>query len=93
MIKSFKHKGLEAFFESANYAGINPAHASKLKHQLAQLNQATQAIHMKIPGWNLHLLSGTVAGGQFGSMATGNWRLTFAFEGKNAILVNYQDYH
>ncbi|MGC2163427.1 MAG: type II toxin-antitoxin system RelE/ParE family toxin [Silvibacterium sp.] len=23
----------------------------------------------------------------------GNWRLTFAFEGSDAILVDYQDYH
>ncbi|MFZ1766896.1 MAG: type II toxin-antitoxin system RelE/ParE family toxin [Candidatus Nitrotoga sp.] len=23
----------------------------------------------------------------------GNWRLTSAFEGEDAILVNYQDYH
>jgi len=23
----------------------------------------------------------------------GNWRLTFAFEGQDAILVDYQDYH
>nr|WP_231858717.1 type II toxin-antitoxin system RelE/ParE family toxin [Xenorhabdus nematophila] len=23
----------------------------------------------------------------------GNWRLTFRFEGEDAILVNYQDYH
>ena len=23
----------------------------------------------------------------------GNWRLTFAFEGEDAILVDYQDYH
>jgi toxin HigB-1 len=24
---------------------------------------------------------------------SGNWRLTFAFEGKDAILVDYRDYH
>jgi len=24
---------------------------------------------------------------------SGNWRLTFAFEGEDAILVDYQDYH
>jgi proteic killer suppression protein len=24
---------------------------------------------------------------------SGNWRLTFAFEGSDAILVDYQDYH
>nr|WP_256445180.1 type II toxin-antitoxin system RelE/ParE family toxin [Verticiella sp. GG226] len=23
----------------------------------------------------------------------GNWRLTFTFEGQDAILVDYQDYH
>ena len=22
-----------------------------------------------------------------------NWRLTFTFEGKDAVLVDYQDYH
>jgi proteic killer suppression protein len=24
---------------------------------------------------------------------SGNWRLTFRFEGEDAILVDYQDYH
>jgi toxin HigB-1 len=24
---------------------------------------------------------------------SGNWRLTFKFEGEDAILVDYQDYH
>ena len=23
----------------------------------------------------------------------GNWRITFAFEGENAIAVDYEDYH
>ncbi|AXR62887.1 hypothetical protein DQM68_19775 (plasmid) [Leptospira mayottensis] len=23
----------------------------------------------------------------------GNWRITFEFEGENAILVDYEDYH
>jgi proteic killer suppression protein len=24
---------------------------------------------------------------------SGNWRLTFLFEGEDAVLVDYQDYH
>lgn len=24
---------------------------------------------------------------------SGNWRITFAFEGKDAVLVDYEDYH
>ncbi len=27
------------------------------------------------------------------SPRSGNWRLTFAFESSDAILVDYQDYH
>jgi len=31
--------------------------------------------------------------GHWAVKVNGNWRLTFAFEGQNAILVDYQDYH
>jgi proteic killer suppression protein len=27
------------------------------------------------------------------SSVSGNWRLTFGFEGKHAVLMDYQDYH
>lgn len=35
MIKSFKHKGLEQFFESGTTRGIQSNHAQKLRMQLA----------------------------------------------------------
>lgn len=41
MIKNFAHKGLEAFFTTGSKAGIQAAHAARLKRQLAQLNQAS----------------------------------------------------
>jgi proteic killer suppression protein len=31
--------------------------------------------------------------GHWAVRVSGNWRLKFAFEGENAILVDYQDYH
>jgi len=31
--------------------------------------------------------------GHWAVRVSGNWRLTFAFEGEDAILVDYQDYH
>ena len=31
--------------------------------------------------------------GHWSVTVSGNWRLTFAFEGEDAILVDYQDYH
>jgi proteic killer suppression protein len=30
---------------------------------------------------------------QYAITVNGNWRLTFMFEGDDAVLVNYQDYH
>ena len=47
---------------------------------------------MAVPGWNLHELNGTLAG-HWSVPVNGKWRMTFRFEGENAILVDYQDYH
>ncbi len=44
------------------------------------------------PGWKLHALKGGLKG-HWAVWVDGNWRLTFTFEGPNAILVDYQDYH
>jgi proteic killer suppression protein len=47
---------------------------------------------MNIPGWDLHLLKNKLAG-HYSISVNGNWRMTFKFEGEDAILVDYQDYH
>jgi len=67
-------------------------HANKLNEQLTVLNAATKPEHMNIPGWNLHPLRGELAG-HWAVSVNGNWRLTFSFDGEDAILVDYQDYH
>ncbi len=92
MIKTFRHKGLQSFFESGSKAGIQPAHAPRLKRQLTRLDLSKKAEDMNVPGWRLHALTGNLAG-HFSVTVSGNWRLTFMFEGENAVLVDYQDYH
>lgn len=92
MIKSFRHKGIESFFQGGSKAGIQPKHAEKLRNQLFALDNARQAQDMNAPGWRLHRLRGDLAG-HWSVDVSGNWRLTFAFEGDDAILVDYQDYH
>jgi proteic killer suppression protein len=92
MIRSFRHKGIEAFFLSGSKARIQAAHAKPLRLQLTRLNAAIAPGDMNSPGWRLHPLKGNLAG-HWSVDVTGNWRLTFAFEGQNAILVDYRDYH
>ena len=73
-------------------AGIQPAHASRLANQLLALNAATKASSMNIPGWHLHALQGKLMG-HWSVRVDGNWRITFRFEGEDAVLVDYRDYH
>ncbi|MBS4095886.1 MAG: type II toxin-antitoxin system RelE/ParE family toxin [Sulfuricella sp.] len=89
MIKSFQHKGLERFFSTGSKAGIQPHHAVRLRIQLTMLDKARQPADMNAPGWRLHPLSN----GHWSVWVNGNWRMTFTFEGKDAVLVDYQDYH
>ena len=45
-----------------------------------------------LPGLGLHPLKGKDRG-RWSVWVSGNWRVTFAFEGNDAIDVDYEDYH
>ena len=92
MIKSFRHAGIEKFYLTGSKAGIQAAHEKKLRRLLSQLDVASSAQDMNLPGWRLHGLNGALAG-HFSVWVNANWRLTFTFDNQNAILVDYQDYH
>lgn len=92
MIKNFRHKGVQRFFETGATAGIHAAHAARLSRQLLALNAARSSQDMDLPGWRLHALKGDLAG-HWSVKVSGNWRLTFTFVGEDAALVDYQDYH
>ncbi len=92
MIKSFRHRGIEAFFSKGSKAGIQPHHAARLGRQLKHLDRSKCPDDMNLPGWRLHALTGSLSG-HWSVWVNGNWRLTFAFEGEDATLVDYQDYH
>jgi proteic killer suppression protein len=47
---------------------------------------------MDIPGWRLHPLTGNLTG-HWSLSVSGNWRLAFVFNGTDADIVDYQDYH
>jgi proteic killer suppression protein len=93
VIESFKHAGLKRFFQSGDLRGIQPAHAKKLFAQLSALDVAKDPVSLPRPtGWKLHKLKG----GRkevFSMWVSGNWRLTFSFNGDAFILLNYEDYH
>jgi proteic killer suppression protein len=92
VIKTFRHRGIKRFFEDGSKAGIQPKHADRLRILLTTLNLASTPLDMNRNGWDWHRLKGELKG-HWSVRVDGNWRLTFTFEGEDAILVDYQDYH
>ncbi len=91
VIQSFRYAGIEKFFSSGSKVGIQAKHATKLALQLFALNRARFPQDMAAPGWDLHPLRGTMKG-HWSIRVSGNWRLIFAFEGQDVVLVDYVDY-
>ncbi|MGP8251822.1 MAG: type II toxin-antitoxin system RelE/ParE family toxin [Terracidiphilus sp.] len=92
MIRTFRHRGLEKFFKTGSKTGIQPSHEARLRILLTTLNLAAVPQDMNRPGWDWHPLKGTLKG-HWAVTVSKNWRLTFTFDGEDAILVDYQDYH
>jgi len=92
MIRSFRHKGLERYFVKGTKAGIRTDHEKRIRLILARLEASTSPRDMNLPGLRLHELTGDRKG-TWSVSVSGNWRITFRFEGEDAGAVDYEDYH
>ncbi|GAB3200490.1 type II toxin-antitoxin system RelE/ParE family toxin [Nocardioides hungaricus] len=92
MIRSCKHKGLRDLFEKGSVKGVQPAHARRLRLQLAALHTAQTIDDMDVPGYRLHQLKGPDRG-RWSITVNGNWRVTLEFRDGDAYVLNYEDYH
>jgi proteic killer suppression protein len=92
MIRSFRHKGLQKFFETGSKSGIQPHHSKRLRMQLTALDTAKTLDDMYIPGFRLHQLKGKDHG-RWSIWVNGNWRLTFEFRDGDVEILDYEDYH
>jgi proteic killer suppression protein len=92
MIKSFKHKGVQDFYEKGNSSGIQAQHRQKIRMQLVALDTATVIDDIDLPGFRLHPLKGNMKG-LWSIEVNKNWRITFEFKAGDVYIVNYEDYH
>jgi proteic killer suppression protein len=92
MIKSFRHKGIERFFRENDPRGIQAQHGGRIERILSLLDEASSPEQLNIPGMFLHPLKGERKG-EWAMTVSGNWRITFGFDGEDVIVVNLEDYH
>lgn len=87
-----RHKGLAKFFATGSRAGIQATRAERRRLILAALNAAVAPGDMGLPELKLHPLRGALSG-SWAVSVSGNWRVSFRFDGKDTIDVDYGDYH
>ena len=90
MIRAFRHKGLERYFTKSDRRGIDAKHEARIRRVLDRLDTAIRPQDMNLPGFGFHELKGDRKGTY---AVSGNWRITFGFDGADAVNVNLEDYH
>lgn len=92
MIKSFKSKPLQAFWETGATRKLSVQNPARLQRILAALADAQKPSDMNLPGLRWHPLA-PMAPGRYAVEASANFRVTFAWSGQDATDVDLEDYH
>lgn len=92
MIRSFRSKALRRLTEQGDTAKLSVPNVRRVETIIARLEGALTPEDLNLPGYRFHGLKGKDKG-RFAVDASGNWRITFAWDGRNAIDVDLEDYH
>ena len=92
MIRSVRNKALRRFVEQGDVSKLSVPNIGRLERILEQLDEATAPDAMNSPGLRFHGLKGKEKG-RYAVDASGNWRVTFGWDGAVAIDVDLEDYH
>lgn len=92
MITSIHHKGLRKFFSDGDHRGIPAEFSRRIERLLDRLDSCLRPDDMNVPGFRFHQLKGERKD-TYAVSVSGNWRITFKFDGDNAVDVDLEDYH
>lgn len=94
MIISFKHKGLQLFWEKGSASKLPADQRNKIRLILDAINEAGTIPKDLLPfrNWKIHPLQGDFKG-YWSVTVKENWRIIFKYDGKNAADIDYVDYH
>jgi len=92
VIRSFRSKALKRFAETGDASKLSVRNFQRVEIILARLDAAKAPEHMNVPGLYFHALKG-LEKGRYSVRVTGNFRMTFGWEGEDAVDVDLEDYH
>ena len=90
VIRSFRDRGLKRYFEAGDPSGLSVSNVARVGRMLRALDAATRPEQVNLPGFYGHPLQGEA---RWSIRVTGNWRITFGWDGVDADAVDLEDYH
>ena len=90
--RTLANSNAERYFTKSDHRGILAQSAARIERMLDRLDASAAPGDMDVPGYRFHPLKGARAG-EYAVSVSGNWRITFRFDGEDAIDVNLEDYH
>jgi proteic killer suppression protein len=92
VIRSFRSKALKRLAGTGDASKLSVPNVARVERILARLDVVHSPEDMNIPGWRFHALKGK-AKGRYAVDASGNWRITFGWDGEDAVEIDLEDYH
>ena len=92
MIRSFRSRALRRFAEQGDASKLSVPNVRRVAIILVHLGSAVSPDDMDLPGYRFHGLKGRDKG-RYAVDASGNGRITFGWDGKDAVDVDLEDYH
>jgi proteic killer suppression protein len=91
VIRSFRSKALTRLWNENDPRGIRPDQLDRIRRVLRELDVATTPGDLNVPGYRFHALHGRPR--RYSVTITRTWRITFEWDGEDAVRVDYEDYH
>ncbi len=92
MIRSFRSRSLRRLWVRNDPRQLPPHDVPKITRILQILDQAKVPEGLDLPSYHFNPLTGDLSG-RYAVTVRANWRITFAWDGVDAIDVDHEDYH
>jgi proteic killer suppression protein len=92
MIRNFRNRGLQRFWTRTDTSALRPDWVAKVNILLRALDAARRPSDLSGPGTGFHALRGNLKG-RYAMTVSRNWRITFGWDGEDAVDIDLEDYH
>ena len=92
MIASFRSRALKRFWDKDDARRLPPDQIARIRQILRLLDTSVTPQDLDVTGLHFHPLTGDMKG-RYAVTVKANWRITFAWDGEDAIEVDHEDYH